>query len=470
MREQMLAQSKSSALAEPTLLTDASHVRDESGNLRAETERSQNSTAPVCSSPQTSETRFLAHESQTSPQATVPANATSPSLASELNNAGNHFPSPRITPQDEDVEVGSLHVYGATSLLHDESSENLLTKSHKRSLEVRFSSKEATSDHLISYAAIRKQRELALYSAPSLASNIDFDGVPMNLAMHLFDLHWNRQHLSYLLTYRPAIMDSLMSNGPYVNKLLLNALYLQSSMYSDRSMLRSDSKDHSSAFYERFKSLLVHYIDKPTIPTIIALLTCGACLIPRGKQDAGWVYCGIAYRMITAIGCHLDVQAGSQGGTNLKLTPIDIEMRRRIYWGAYVGDKFQSLFLGRPPAMLEASSNVSREYLDSYEELEQWTPYIDPQQPFDSNVPAYQGRPTYAISTFQSLLDLCIISARIVNVFYSIKIAETPNSELLQVREEIRGQLEHWRANIPSWLQFRPGIDATPPPHQITPQ
>lgn len=470
MREQMLAQSESSALAEDTMLTDASRFSRKPAHVRAETEGSENNTAPVFSSPQTNETRLLARELQTSPQATVPANTTSPSHVSELNNEGTHFPSPRIAPQDEDVEVGSLHVYGATSLLHDQSSENLLTKSHKGTLEVRFPSKDATSDHLISYAAIRKQRESILYSAPSLASNIDFDGIPMDLAMHLFDLHWNRQHLSYLLTYRPAIMDSLMTNGPYVNKLLLNALYLQSSMYSDRRMLRSDSKDHSSAFYERFKSLLVHYIDKPTIPTIIALLTCGACLIPRGKQDAGWVYCGIAYRMITAIGCHLNVQAGSQGGTNLKLTPIDIEMRRRIYWGAYVGDKFQSLFLGRPPAMLEASSNVSREYLDSYEELEQWTPYIDPQQPFDDNVPAYQGRPTYAISTFQSLLDLCVISARIINVFYSINIAETPKSELLQVRGETREQLQHWRANIPSWLQFRPGVDATPPPHQITPQ
>lgn len=469
MREQMLAQSESSALAEDTMLTDASRFSRTSAHVRAETEGSENNTAPVFSSPQTNETRLLARELQTSPQATVPAN-TSPSHVSQLNNEGNHFPSPRIAPQDEDVEVGSLHVYGATSLLHDQSSENLLTKSHKGTLEVRFPSKDATSDHLISYAAIRKQRESILYSAPSLASNIDFDGIPMDLAMHLFDLHWNRQHLSYLLTYRPAIMDSLMTNGPYVNKLLLNALYLQSSMYSDRRMLRSDSKDHSSAFYERFKSLLVHYFDKPTIPTIIALLTCGACLIPRGKQDAGWVYCGIAYRMITAIGCHLDVQAGSQGGTNLKLTPIDIEMRRRIYWGAYVGDKFQSLFLGRPPAMLEASSNVSREYLDSYEELEQWTPYIDPQQPFDDNVPAYQGRPTYSISTFQSLLDLCVISARIINVFYSINIVETPKSELLQAREETREQLQHWKANIPSWLQFRPGVDATPPPHQITPQ
>lgn len=88
-----------------------------------------------------------------------------------------------------------------------------------------------------------------IYSTPSVAANIDFDGVPMDMAMHLLDLHWNRLHLMYLLTYRPAIMDSLFNNGPYVNKLLLNAIYLQSSLYSDRTSLRSDPENSANKWY-----------------------------------------------------------------------------------------------------------------------------------------------------------------------------------------------------------------------------
>jgi hypothetical protein len=196
----------------------------------------------------------------------------------------------RILSPEPTVEGREMQVYGATSLLHDHSSEALLANSQLKGNEEDTLLKRATQDRLISHAAIGRQREAILYSAPSVAANIDFDGVPMDIAMHLLDLHWNRQHFLYLLTYRPAIMDSLVNNGPYVNKLLLNAIYLQGSLDSDRTSLRLDPQDPQTtgmAFYDRFKASLVHYIDKPTMPTVVALLTCGACLVPHGKQSAG---------------------------------------------------------------------------------------------------------------------------------------------------------------------------------------
>ncbi|KAM5356474.1 hypothetical protein ACJ41O_003120 [Fusarium nematophilum] len=401
------------------------------------------------------------------------------------SNLDHQLLSPELTPGGDDNDADTFQVYGATSLLHDQS--KALLSNHQREVEVECPpSKDAIRDRLVSYAAIRRQQEAALYSAPSITSKIDFDGVPMDTAMHLLDLHWNRQHLSYLLTYRPAIMDSLINNGPYVNKLLLNAIYFQSSLYSDRiSLLRQDPQDPQTmgmAFYDRFKALLVDHIDKPTIPTVVALLTCGACLVPRGKQSAGWVFCGIAYRMITDLGYHLDIQSTSQAGGNqvgggFKLTAIDVEMRRRVYWAAYVGDKLQSLFLGRPPAMNDTVGQVSEEYLDTYEEMEEWKPYADPEaQPFDPSVPAYRGRPCYAISTFRCLLQLCRIVSRIIEALYSTsntkvpkELTEARTSALIHKRKDIREQLRQYKEAIPSWLQFEPGVDATPPPHQITP-
>lgn len=52
----------------------------------------------------------------------------------------------------------------------------------------------------------------------------------MDVAMHLLELHWNQLRLMYLLTYRPMVKDSMFNN----NKLILNAIYLRSSLYSDR--------------------------------------------------------------------------------------------------------------------------------------------------------------------------------------------------------------------------------------------
>ena len=130
----------------------------------------------------------------------------------------------------------------------------------------------------------------------SSTSRTDFDGVPMDMAMHLLHLPWNRQHISYLLIYYPVIMDSLANNGPYISKLLPNSIFLQSSLYSDIIPLRFSQEDPQTVherFYDWFRELLVHCIDKSRIPTVVALLTSDACLVPRRKQSAGRAYCGL---------------------------------------------------------------------------------------------------------------------------------------------------------------------------------
>lgn len=358
-------------------------------------------------------------------------------------------------------------VYGATSLLHDQSSDTPLANQRIGDVETGLLSDETIKDKLISNAAIRRQEELSLSSTPSIAANIDFDGVPMDLAMHLFDLHWNRQHLSYLLTYRPAIMDSLIRNGPYVNKLLLNAIFLQSSMYSDRVSPFFGNKQSNAKgliFYDRFKALLPNYIDKPTIATVVALLTAAACLVPYGYQSAGWALSGIGYQMVIDLGCHLDSPASS------KEAAIEQEMKKRVYWAAYVGDKLQSLFLGRPVAVHATTGNVTQVYLDTFEEMEEWTPYIDPVAHVDASIPVYRGRPSRAISTFQAFVQLCEIAGHIVEAFYSVSSRAKSETTLLQIKQDVTTKLDIWRHKLPSWLRFDPSVDSTPPPHQITPQ
>lgn len=45
--------------------------------------------------------------------------------------------------------------------------------------------------------------------------------------------------------------------------------------------------------------------------TVVALLICGACLLP-GKQSAGWLFCGMGCRMLEDLGCYLDVAASQR--------------------------------------------------------------------------------------------------------------------------------------------------------------
>lgn len=359
-----------------------------------------------------------------------------------------------------------IQIYGATNLRNSHQEEA------SASSPLKDNGDEITRDRLISFSATMMQKETLMYTTPSIIANIDFDGVPVDMAMHLLDLHWNRLHLSYLLTYRPAIMDSLFKNGPYMNKLLLNAIYLQSSLYSDRVALRSDPNDPRTmgmAFYNRFKALLAHYVDQPSMPSVVALLTCGACLIQYGKQSASWLFCGMAYRMIFDLGYHLDGVNSSPKREDERLLAVDREFRRRIYWGAYATDKSQSLFLGRLPGLRKCDNNVPIQFFDSYEELEEWKPYVDPQaQAYGSPVPVYRGRPSYAVSTFQYLVRIFMIAETIITFFYSTGSSKSPEPVLLQSRRTVKAQLEQWRMQLPAHLLFEPSMDETPPPHQMT--
>lgn len=278
----------------------------------------------------------------------------------------------------------------------------------------------------------------------------------------------------------PVITDSLINKGSYCNRLLLNAIYYSSSLHSNLPSLRSDPSDPSTTglqFYQRFKQLLPEYIDKASIPTAVALLLCGASLVSHGKQSAGWILCGTAYRHLIDLGCHLSIQIQDQPttkstkSTKSKEMVITNEMKRRLYWGAYMTDKFQSLYLGRTPVLKGRDARVPREYLDTFEELEEWKPYSDLHSPSQSPSPnsSYTPRPAYATTTALALVGLAEVIEMIIDEFYSIGSIKTLPDVLLRSKAKIQARLISWKMDLPPHLHFEPGVDETPPPHQITP-
>lgn len=368
---------------------------------------------------------------------------------------------------------GDVVVHGVSSIFHSPTL-SFLTKGDTSSSERKLQNDVSTA-RLVANATLQRQHELICLRGPSLNQNIDFDGVDPEMALHLLDLHWNRQRLTYLITYRPAIMDSLINGGPYANKILLNGIYLSSSLLSDRIQLRSNPSDPQSSgdqFYHRFRCLLVDEIDKPSIPTAVGLLLCGATLVSHGRPSAGWVFCGISYRMIIDLGCHfiVDSRCSAKTAKSALLTDLELEMRKRLYWGAYMTDATQSLYFGRPPCLRASQARVPHLLLDTHEELEYWTPYIDPRiQTQSSPLQESRPRPAYAISTFHAMLRLFEISSRLVHTFYNIKSLKYPSEHILKMKRSIESELQNWFNSLPPHLHFDPENDATPPPHQLTP-
>lgn len=68
---------------------------------------------------------------------------------------------------------------------------------------------------------------------------------------------------------------------------------------------------------------------------------------------------GMGIRMIINLGLHLDADSYSTSFSKKK-TLEETEIRRRLFWGAFVSEKLQSLYLGRPFLIHESDTHVPK--------------------------------------------------------------------------------------------------------------
>ncbi|KAL5343098.1 PrpF protein-domain-containing protein [Aspergillus crustosus] len=310
---------------------------------------------------------------------------------------------------------------------------------------------------LVAEAAKQRQMEQLNFSQGKL----DFDGVDPDLGMHLLSLHWNRQHHSFLVTYRPVFMRDMACNGPYFSKLLLNAIYFGAAKFSPRLEVRKDPGDVRTAgwrYRERVRELLVGALDCSNITTIQALLIMTNSLFALGdERSAAWLYAGLAFRMLTDLGMHVDLTSLN------RFSDEDLEIRRRVFWAAFVVDKIQSLYQGRPVSLKETDALVPIKFLDTYEELEHW-------QPFAHSTPArdYPGTPAYSTSTFTFLCKLSLTMSDILSCIYTERSFDQSPAELARMLDHLQLRLDQWQASLPEHLRFDPWKThslAFPPPH-----
>lgn len=268
---------------------------------------------------------------------TVPEH-DSPEQPAQQQSVAGSTPSSCMGPPSADVyreptapvetprSVGGASTYhGPTSTLFDDAVRTDQPRSWMSK------EREAWMPKLL-VAAAAEQRQYEDINAR--AGKLDFDGVDAELGLHLLNLHWNRQHHSFLVTYRPAFMRDMACGGPYFSKILLNAIYYGASKFSPRLELRKDPSDVRTAgwqFRSRVRDLLGQALDHSEITTIQALLQMSNSLFALGdEQSAAWVYAGTAFRMLVDLGLHVDA---TMMPNMHRLSEEDLEIRRRgEYW------------------------------------------------------------------------------------------------------------------------------------------
>lgn len=348
-------------------------------------------------------------------------------------------------------DKGSLNPFGPSSALH--SAVQLPGERNASDLT-------HIKNKLVANAILTRQGELEIYDKIS-----HIDQVPIELAMHLLNLHWSRQHHSFLLTYRPAVMRDLVSGGQYSSKFMMNAIFACASKFSDRLEIREDINNPLTAgarFFRRCNELLrvENLLLKPTIPTVVGLLLLGSTYNARGEVSKGWLLTGYGLRMIYDLGLHLDRDVTLENAE-------EIEIRRRVFWGAFINDKLQSLYLGRPIAIHIQDTHVSLDFMDVLDEREPWVPYSSslPQSHTGEPQPKATPKPMFSVSCFREFCRLSKIMTRIINNFYVIgSNAASAKASL----KSIEDSLSWWKENLSPQLRLDAlgATDSLPPPPQ----
>ncbi|KAJ5184747.1 Mediator complex subunit Med10 [Penicillium cf. griseofulvum] len=276
------------------------------------------------------------------------------------------------------------------------------------------------------------------------AGKLDFDGVDPEIGMHLLSIYWSRQLYTAQIIYRPAFMRDMACEGPYFSKLLLNAIFFVVSKHCDRPELRSDPNDITTAgwkFRQRFTQLLRDCFDKSEITTLQALLIMSNALFSRcDERSLSWLYAGNAFNMFIDLGLHVLPDVDS-------IPAEELEIRKRVLWGAYLIDKIQCLFQGRPPLLNRVNLRASLDFLDDYDELE-------PFQGITYTTTKPRGVvPSLNVSLLTNLCGLTTIVERVLREIYSESRESNLGNRAL-ISQEIKSQLRTWRQNLPLRLDY----------------
>ncbi|KAJ5604433.1 hypothetical protein N7510_009587 [Penicillium lagena] len=255
------------------------------------------------------------------------------------------------------------------------------------------------------------------------------------------------------------LVSDLIHSGSYVTVFLLNCTLAQAARFSDRQ----DASDLSAYFAKKALNDLAEEIDRgSSIPTLQGLLILSARECAAGRTSQGWLFSGMAFRMMRDLGIHIHTKSLSHLEGQFSLE--DLALRQQIFWSCYTWDKTMSLCLGRAPTIHETMPVPSPEtWLDEEPENEKWYPH------FSSSIPSDVGcisQRSYTNSRFSAYCTLCIIIDDVLDTLYS-RPHHAGQSHLNGYLDRIMAKLESWSKALPSHLYIAENdrIISCPPLH-----
>ncbi|KAK5694988.1 hypothetical protein LTS12_028634, partial [Elasticomyces elasticus] len=316
----------------------------------------------------------------------------------------------------------------------------------------------------------------------------NYADIPVPLSRTLLELYWCWLHPSFLFVYRPTFTRDmpLLAQGEedgnrvrrsYCSDTLLKVMNAHSCRFVRDPAGTWDPLGRNETFHqfadrlmsEAQVALAMETINPPSIPAIQALLQQSARDMAYGRSSQAWLYSGMAFRMAIDLGVHVSTERLQRYAR--RLSPEDIELRKRLFWSLYAWDKQISLYLGRMPNFLAGTESIPLDFLDDYTETEPWQPFYGSDR-LDKTDNPYPPTPGHVVSCFTALCKLCKILGRLMLELYSPGShpqAEAVRNSKMAAFVTINEELQEWWAGFPPFLKIDPQqIPALSPPHHIT--
>lgn len=239
----------------------------------------------------------------------------------------------------------------------------------------------------------------------------------------------------------------LALGGPYFSQFLLHCICALAARHLTDETREIKDLAKGEKFLASARGLLVSALadTKPQIPTIQGLLILGGRQCAIGKPSEGWIYTGMAIRMMTDLGIHLDLH---QLAEPENFTPADLELRKRLYCSAYIWDKTLSLSLGRPPSLTRLSPTAT-DLFDHSDNQEIWQ---------SVEFPDYPATFSYNTICFR---HFCWLG----QIVETILLNSPTVSSAFQKNSLLEHRLYCWFEQLPDFLRMSHYGNTCPPPH-----
>ncbi|KAE8148476.1 fungal-specific transcription factor domain-containing protein [Aspergillus avenaceus] len=290
--------------------------------------------------------------------------------------------------------------------------------------------------------------------------------LPATLETHLINLYFAWQDPSFHAVDRKMYEEAkrkwyAKEETPFYSEALRNAMCCLGAAYEARYHPELVTFPRTLVDYlaARAKATLEVELDYPCVATVQAMVVLSSHEIGNGKDARGWLYSGMAIRLAFDLALHLDMSSYVSSGT---ITSNDADLRRTVFWAAYIVDHQLGFYRGRPFRTNMEDVTVSKlDHNASPSTFTKWVPYACPSTVRDST-----GLLDYTGAVSQQQVSLCEIMVPCGYILYGT--ASISREALQQINEKIVAELLTWKGNLPQALQIDISEPTSPyPPHVL---